>query len=201
MEWEEVKSGWVYLKKKFLLVSNKWTPKYLVLYKTPVPALAVYEQRSDAKPPYAPILHLDLVTITICPIDGKKPSLGQQILNNISRSGGMASRRTSTINNETSMETQQQPCTFEVIRAGSKTTSSLKLCFAVSNLIERDEWIDNIQMVISDSILAKEKPIPREMEGNPSSMIDHKESFLDKREEDQLALVSFNFNFIRNVQE
>lgn len=188
MEWEEVKSGWVYQKKKFLLISNKWTPKYLVLYKTPIPALALYEQRSDAKPPYAPLLHLDLVTIAVCPIDnnGKRISLGQQILNNISKSG-MTSRRTSMMNNnEPSIETQQQSsCTFEIIRAGSKTTPPLRLRFAVNSLAERDEWIDSIQMVISESTFTKEKSTSKE-ELIPSK--DHPDNPSEERK-DQLALV------------
>jgi len=60
MEWTSVKKGWVYQRKKHLFLPTTWSPKYLVLYTAPIPALAIYEQRSDAMPPYAPLLHLEL---------------------------------------------------------------------------------------------------------------------------------------------
>lgn len=62
MEWTSVKKGWVYQRKKHLFLPTSWSPKYLVLYSAPIPALAVYEQRSDAMPPYAPLLHIDLTS-------------------------------------------------------------------------------------------------------------------------------------------
>lgn len=57
--WVEVKKDWVYQRKK-TFVFKSWNPRYMVLYSKPCPALALYEQRSDSVPPYAPILHLEL---------------------------------------------------------------------------------------------------------------------------------------------
>lgn len=58
-EWVEIKKDWVYQRKK-TFVFKSWNPRYMVLYSRPCPALALYEQRSDSVPPYAPILHLEL---------------------------------------------------------------------------------------------------------------------------------------------
>ena len=58
-DWVEVKKDWVYQRKK-TFVFKSWNPRYMVLYSKPCPALALYEQRSDSVPPYAPILHLEL---------------------------------------------------------------------------------------------------------------------------------------------
>lgn len=58
-EWVEVKKDWVYQRKK-TFVFKSWNPRYMVLYSRPCPALALYEQRSDSVPPYAPALHLEL---------------------------------------------------------------------------------------------------------------------------------------------
>lgn len=58
-DWVELKKDWVYQRKK-TFVFKSWNPRYMVLYSKPCPALALYEQRSDSVPPYAPILHLEL---------------------------------------------------------------------------------------------------------------------------------------------
>lgn len=58
-DWVEIKKDWVYQRKK-TFVFKSWNPRYMVLYSKPCPALALYEQRSDSVPPYAPILHLEL---------------------------------------------------------------------------------------------------------------------------------------------
>ncbi len=57
--WIEVKKDWVYQRKKTLIFKS-WQPRFMVLYSGPVPAIALYEQRSDSVPPYAPALHLEL---------------------------------------------------------------------------------------------------------------------------------------------
>lgn len=66
MEWKEVKRGWVYQRKNHLLgLTHSWSPRYLVVYQQPIPCLALYEQRSDAQPPYRPSLHWDLSGLNI----------------------------------------------------------------------------------------------------------------------------------------
>lgn len=60
-DWIEVKKDWVYQRKK-TFVFKSWNPRYMVLYSRPCPALALYEQRSDSVPPYAPIFHLELTS-------------------------------------------------------------------------------------------------------------------------------------------
>lgn len=64
-DWNAVRKGWVYQRKRGILFVTNWSPKYLVLYSQPIPALALYEQRSDATPPYAPIMHIDLQGLQI----------------------------------------------------------------------------------------------------------------------------------------
>lgn len=58
-EWVELKKDWVYQRKKTFIFKS-WNPRYMVIYSKPCPALALYEQRSDSVPPYAPMLHLEL---------------------------------------------------------------------------------------------------------------------------------------------
>lgn len=57
--WSEVKKDWVYQRKKTLIFKS-WQPRFMVLYRAPVPAVALYEQRSDSVPPYAPVLHMEI---------------------------------------------------------------------------------------------------------------------------------------------
>lgn len=64
-DWNAVRKGWGYQRKQSILFVTNWSPKYLVLYSQPIPALALYEQRSDATPPYAPIMHIDLQGLQI----------------------------------------------------------------------------------------------------------------------------------------
>lgn len=60
-DWIEVKKDWVYQRKKTFFFKS-WNPRYMVLYSKPCPALALYEQRSDSVPPYAPSLHLEITS-------------------------------------------------------------------------------------------------------------------------------------------
>ena len=59
MEWTTVKKGWLDVKSKFLFL-NIWHSKWIVLYSEPVAALAIYDQRDHAIPPYYPRYHLTL---------------------------------------------------------------------------------------------------------------------------------------------
>ena len=69
--WIEVKKDWIYQRKKTLIFKS-WQPRFMVLYRGPVPAIALYEQRSDSVPPYAPALHVELSAA--CRIEAWKPN-------------------------------------------------------------------------------------------------------------------------------
>jgi len=67
-EWIEAKKDWVYQRKKTLFLKS-WSPRFMVLYSRPVAAIALYEQRSDSFPPYAPIFHVELTAnVTVQPL-------------------------------------------------------------------------------------------------------------------------------------
>lgn len=99
MEWTAVKKGWVYQRKKHIFLPTSWSPKYLVLYTAPIPAIAVYEQRSDAMPPYAPLIHIDLtggeVTVSTVTTAASRGGWWSQVAEGIGSS--VASRRASIV--------------------------------------------------------------------------------------------------------
>jgi hypothetical protein len=74
-EWIESKKGWVYEKKRHLIFSKQLVPRWMVLYSKPVPALALYEQRSDARPPYAPYMHHNITEIDLSLVDANNSGL------------------------------------------------------------------------------------------------------------------------------
>ena len=74
-EWVESKKGWVYEKKRHLIFSKQLVPRWMVLYSKPVPALALYEQRSDARPPYAPYMHHNITEIELSLVDGNNSGI------------------------------------------------------------------------------------------------------------------------------
>lgn len=74
-EWIESKKGWAYEKKRHLIFSKQLVPRWMVLYSKPVPALALYEQRSDARPPYAPYMHHNITEIDLLLVDANNSGL------------------------------------------------------------------------------------------------------------------------------
>lgn len=59
MEYETVKKGWIHFRKRNFFVT-KWEPKWLVLYSSPEPSFAIYNERSQAIAPYQPKIHAGL---------------------------------------------------------------------------------------------------------------------------------------------
>ena len=74
-EWIDSKKGWVYERKRHLLFAKQMIPRWMVLYTKPLPSIALYEQRSDAKPPYTPIIHYNLTEIQATLVDKKGAGL------------------------------------------------------------------------------------------------------------------------------
>lgn len=164
--WTEVKKDWVYQRKKTLTIFKSWQPRYMVLYSKPTPALALYEQRSDSVAPYAPLLHLELVDVIVD--KWKATELG----NNESfapshaeiPSNTLASKRNSIVSQTTSefrflQKSSSRKQTEEnalVILKKRPDGSPIKLVVALNSPLERDEWIDAIRSVISDSLAVQE---------------------------------------------
>jgi hypothetical protein len=90
--WIEVKKDWVYQRKKTLIFKS-WQPRFMVLYRGPVPAVALYEQRSDSVPPYAPAIHVELSTGVSVEVWKTGGMGGGELLdgNHTSRRGSMTS--------------------------------------------------------------------------------------------------------------
>lgn len=172
MEWTSVKKGWVYQRKKHLLLPTSWSPKYVVLYSGPVPALAVYEQRSDAMPPYAPLLHLELTGGHVSVSTAHGSSNGGGFWAGLSQS--VASRRASItsalsrrgsfrdLNAAAASDAESQKSKsykervldeqgFMIHREPVDGQPGLKLCFATESREERDAWMTEISMIIDQA--------------------------------------------------
>jgi hypothetical protein len=209
MEWTDVKRGWVYQRKKHLLFSTTWTPKYLVLYSAPIPALAVYEQRSDAMPPYAPLMHLELVEVTVAPAGhtGDKKHwwnhLAEGIGSNIaSRKASIVSSlsRRSSVSNISHTKSYKERILddqgFTVTRQGTEHHSSIKLCFATDSKEERDSWLNEIMRLI-DNVNRKNSGLntaaPADQLADALSYIQVNDIITERSASADLSLVQLNF--------
>lgn len=154
MEWSAVKSGWLFERKGWWNLGRKWAPRYVVLYDEPVPALGIYEQRSDASPPYAPLRHLDLLPDTQALAAGDKRDHHQPPIEADEQATIRSSRRPSVFGGwmrrksyqslaSESPEADEQKI-FYIFRA----SGGGKLCFATKNAAERDEWLAAIHAVL-----------------------------------------------------
>lgn len=174
MEWTAVKKGWVYQRKKHLFLPTSWSPKYLVLYSGPVPALAVYEQRSDAMPPYAPLMHIELTGGHVSVGTAHGNTAGNGFWSAVGQS--VASRKASivsTLSRKGSFRDLNGASAYDLGQDGAKTKSykervlddqgftvhreahegqgSLKLCFATESKEERDAWLCEIGRIIDQA--------------------------------------------------
>jgi len=179
MEWTSVKKGWVYQRKKHLLLPTSWSPKYLVLYSGPIPALAVYEQRSDAMPPYAPLLHIELAAgcglVSVMSAHGSSSgggfwgAVGQSVGSSRKASivSGLHSRKDSMRDVSSVAEGKAKSYKervldeqgFMVMRESSPSHCALRLCFAVESGEEREAWLHEIQRVIDQAHRKHSSPI------------------------------------------
>lgn len=162
MEWVTVKSGWLQEKKSgFGIIGRKWNPRYVVLYKEPVPALGIYEQRSDANPPYAPLRHLDLLPDTKIISNNQtskdpEPSSSRRssILGWIRKGSQQHHRNASQISIDTLHSPidskDQEDLKFVISRAGK---SSFQLSFMARSVEERDKWICALNDVIKRPVV------------------------------------------------
>lgn len=171
MEWTSVRKGWVYQRKKHLLLPTSWSPKYLVLYSGPIPALAVYEQRSDAMPPYAPLLHIELSggAVSVGTAHGGSgtggwwASVGQSVASRrasisagLSRRGSFRDLNSQAANGKDAASKSYKERVlddqgFMVMRESGPEQPSLRLCFAVESKEERDAWLSDIQRVVDQA--------------------------------------------------
>ncbi len=176
MEWTSVKKGWVYQRKKHLIFPTSWSPKYLVLYSGPIPALAVYEQRSDAMPPYAPLLHIEVTEpemVQVAPVSGASSlttggkfwqavgSRKASIVSTLSRKASFREVSLATVSDKDSKSYKERMLEdqgFVVTRANSAGSSSIKLVFATESREERDSWIAEISRVI-EMVQRKNQPV------------------------------------------
>lgn len=144
-DWIEVKKDWVYQRKK-TFVFKSWNPRYMVLYSRPCPALALYEQRSDSVPPYAPVFHLELSENLRIEAYGKVSEGNHQD----SCSSMAASRNLDDFNSEnrrssiTSLvsdgrnaksKKNQEDCAFSINRSGSNNLAPLKVHLQMTFII------------------------------------------------------------------
>lgn len=165
MEWTSARKGWVYQRKKHLLLPTSWSPKYLVLYSGPIPALAVYEQRSDAMPPYAPLLHIELTSgaVSVGTAHGGSGTGGwlsavssrrASIAAGLSRRGSFRDLNSAAAKDAASKSYKERVLDeqgFMVMRESGPEQPSLRLCFAVESREERDAWLSDIQKIIDQA--------------------------------------------------
>lgn len=162
MEWVALKSGWLYERKPGLVIGKRWTPRWVVIYGEPVPALGIYEQRSDATPPYAPLRHLDLTLETKVTgegvtsngmlgwLRGRRDSMAEVRLEEDRRKDSIFSA------SRVRLEDRREDCVFTVTIG----KGAVKLCFAARNKVERDEWIGAIKGVMITSTIESNTVIP-----------------------------------------
>lgn len=137
-----MKSGWLYERKPGLVFGRRWIPRWVVIYGEPVPAVGVYEQRSDAVPPYAPLRHLDLLSDT--QIRSAGDSKPRTMLGWLRRESAAQTTPSASMSELPDGETEQEHI-FYISRSGN---NSLKLCFATKSRQERDEWVGALRGVL-----------------------------------------------------
>ncbi|PJF16988.1 hypothetical protein PSACC_03222 [Paramicrosporidium saccamoebae] len=149
MEWVALKSGWLYERKPGIVLGRRWTPRWIVIYGEPVPALGIYEQRSDATPPYAPLRHLDLQPDT--QISMEEGNLGKGWLK---RRDSMAA---SIAELSGAGSDKKEPRVFTISRQGQ---AAIKLCFAAKTQTERDEWVGALRGLLISATIERETVPP-----------------------------------------
>jgi hypothetical protein len=153
-EWTEIKKGWSYQRKRSLFISTQWNPRWLVLYSKPLPALAVYEQKSDARLPYTPLLHLDLNSIKIEERANGGLNTAKSLVNSRCNSVSenervsLADKLISRIDNvKQQLKGSKKPSkqALEDHMMIVQKDSGEKWTFGFESLEERSEWIRTIQ--------------------------------------------------------
>lgn len=157
MEWIALKSGWLYERRNGLVLGARWTPRYVVLYSEPVPALGVYEQRSDAAPPYAPLRHVDLLPDTQIAggsQDGRSESRRGSLLGWLKK-GSPESRLERPDQSMIPLNQGPERASDEQGSVGKVFTvmrpKNGKLCFAAKNRQECDEWVQTLCSLMEKS--------------------------------------------------
>lgn len=176
-EWSEVNKGWAYQRRRHLLISTQWNPRWLVLYSKPIPAIAVYEQKSDARPPYTPILHLDLAGIKVEEkSNGAASGLSSLThsrcasISEMSISNGKSGRpkwtdkllgRLDAVKTQMKMgkADKQQPSSKQALEDHMMVLSKEsgeKWTFGFESATDRDSWIRAIQQLQGEIALSKQ---------------------------------------------
>jgi hypothetical protein len=146
-EWIESKKGWVYERKRHLLISKQLIPRWMVLYSKPIPSLALYEQRSDAKPPYAPLVHYNLTEIDVVLQQGTDSSgnasvsVDKEKSDKIKRSSSVIARNAAKIKEFVAPTKSSKP----LLQVSSTLPGSSKLLtLAVESDREAQDWLTRI---------------------------------------------------------
>lgn len=163
-EWVESKKGWVYERKRHLLFSKQMIPRWMVLYSKPLPSIALYEQRSDAKPPYTPICHYNVTEIQATLVDKRGAGLESA---RPSRSSSISSttdfKSSKSILGEKLKEfvvPLSKSSSKSYIQLQSKNSSQKTLLLGVDSEREALEWIQKIEeerLVYQQSLFRVEK--------------------------------------------
>lgn len=167
MEWIALKSGWLYERKPGILLNGKWEPRWVVLYGEPVPAIGIYEQRSDATPPYAPLKHVDLPPETVARTAGERAQPSAAV------AGLLGWIRRTSVDVGASMAElklsggERERLFWVSCKAKPGGGPAFKMNFLAGSQHERDAWVGAIKGVLMGAALTAE-PDPRdEMAASP----------------------------------
>lgn len=162
MEWIALKSGWLYERKPGLLLSGKWEPRWVVLYGEPVPAIGIYEQRSDATPPYAPLRHVDLPPETTVRTAGERAQPSAAV------TGLLGWIRRTSVDVGASMAElkltggERERLFWVGCKAKTGSGPAFKMNFLAGSQHERDAWVGAIKGVLMGAALAAESSLGEE---------------------------------------
>lgn len=159
MEWIALKSGWLYERKPGLLLNGKWEPRWVVLYGEPVPAIGIYEQRSDATPPYAPLRHVDLPPETIVRTTGERTQAAAAV------TGLLGWIRRTSVDVGASMAElklsggERERLFWVSCKAKSGGGPAFKMNLLAGSQHERDAWVGAIKGVLMGAALTADSGV------------------------------------------
>lgn len=161
MEWTASKSGWLLERQGATAASllagaltgraaRRTLPRWVAVYVAPGAALGIYEQRSDASPPYAPLRHVDLGGPGAGLDEDCAPKAG--VLAFIKRTASSAHvglRRTDSVASVASVapgSPSSDDCKIVVRGSDGK-----KVTLIAPSRAERDDWAGHIRAAIAAS--------------------------------------------------
>lgn len=150
-EWVESKKGWVYERKRHLIFAKQMIPRWMVLYTKPLPSIALYEQRSDAKPPYTPLGHYNVTEIIVSLVDKKgaglesvRPSRSPSI-SSISDVKNISDVKSKSVLGEKLKELVSKSSPKSYLQICSKSGNQKALLLGVDSESDALDWIQKIE--------------------------------------------------------